>query len=196
MHFSISLGTCTEIDEMSKEIIVPYCLMWNLWYVILLIMYQYRSSWNIIIYIFRWNRLNLRWNRTWPSLVRGLAWRMLLFRFRYRNRSFLLLRYCHRQKSPSEPLPLPTVRGDNLSIKITEALYTRGLERWRHHIHGRLFLNKGDKPYTAKEVTAKLSKHWKTKGTWELIPLGRGFYEFEFSNDDDMQLTCSANCES
>lgn len=90
-------------------------------------------------------------------------------------------------KTPSEPLPLPTVRGDNLSIKITEALYSKGLERCRHRIHGRLFLNKGDKPYTAKEVTAKLSKHWKTKGTWELIPLGRGFYEFKFSNDDDMR---------
>jgi len=53
-------------------------------------------------------------------------------------------------------------------------------------MHGRLFLNKGDKPYTAKEITAKLSNQWKTKCPWHLISLGRGFFEFSFTSDDDM----------
>ena len=48
-------------------------------------------------------------------------------------------------------------------------------------------MNKGDKAYTAKEVSDKLSKHWKTKGPWTLIPLERGFYEMEFSSDDDLR---------
>jgi hypothetical protein len=68
-------------------------------------------------------------------------------------------------------------------------MYTRGLEKCKHHIHGKLFLNKGDKSYTANEVTTNLSQQWKTKGSWNLISLGRGFYEFEFSFDDDMRTT-------
>jgi len=65
----------------------------------------------------------------------------------------------------SAPLPLPTIRGDNLLIKITEEVYTIGLEKCKHHIHGRLFLNKGNKSYTAKEATAKLSKTLENKGS-------------------------------
>jgi len=39
--------------------------------------------------------------------------------------------------------------GHNLSIRITENVYVRGLEKCKHHMHGRIFLNKGDKSYTA-----------------------------------------------
>lgn len=54
-------------------------------------------------------------------------------------------------------------------------------------MHGRLFLHKGDKPYTTKDITDKLCKQWKTKCPWQLISLGRGFYEFSFTSDDDMR---------
>jgi hypothetical protein len=74
---------------------------------------------------------------------------------------------------------------DNLSIRITKDVYAKGLERCKHHIYGGLFLNKGDKPYTIKEITAKFLMHWKTKGPWKIISLGRGFFEFSFSSDDD-----------
>ena len=39
----------------------------------------------------------------------------------------------------SAPLPLPTIRGDNLSIKIIEDVYNSGLEKCKHHIHGDYF---------------------------------------------------------
>ncbi|AET02663.2 DUF4283 domain protein [Medicago truncatula] len=64
-----------------------------------------------------------------------------------------------------------------------------GLEKCKHNMHGRLFLNKGDKPYTTKEITKKLSQHWKTKGLWHMISLGSGFYEFSFSSDDDLRAS-------
>lgn len=53
----------------------------------------------------------------------------------------------------------------------------------------RLFLNKGDKPCTTKEISTKLSKQWKTKGQWHMIPLGRGFYEYSFSSDNDVRTS-------
>jgi hypothetical protein len=87
------------------------------------------------------------------------------------------------------PLPLPTIRGDNLSICITEDVYIKGLEKCRHNMHGRLFLNKGDKSYSTKEIIARISKLWKTKGSWEMISLGRGFYEFSFSSSDDLRTS-------
>lgn len=48
-------------------------------------------------------------------------------------------------------------------------MHAMGLEKCKHHMHDRLFLYKGDKLYTTKEITAKLSKHWKTKGPWHMI---------------------------
>jgi len=75
------------------------------------------------------------------------------------------------------PLPQPTIRGDSLSIKIIEEVYAKGLERCKHHMHIQIFLNKDDKPYTTKEITSKLSKLWKSKASWHMISLGRGFYE-------------------
>jgi len=50
------------------------------------------------------------------------------------------------------------------------------------NLHGRLVLNKGDKPYTAKEILDKLSKQWNTAAPWKLISLGKGFFEFSFAS--------------
>ena len=56
------------------------------------------------------------------------------------------------------------------------------------NLHGRLVLNKGDKPYTAKEISDKLSKQGKTAAPWKLISLGKGFFEFSFASVADMRL--------
>jgi hypothetical protein len=56
-------------------------------------------------------------------------------------------------------------------------------------MHGRLFLNMGDKPYTPKEIFAKLLKLWRTKGPWHLISLGHGFYEFSYFSDEDVRTS-------
>jgi len=55
------------------------------------------------------------------------------------------------------------------------------------NLRGRLVLNKGDKPYTLKEIEDKLKKQWKTAAPWTLLSLGRGYYEFFFANESDMQ---------
>jgi len=87
------------------------------------------------------------------------------------------------------PLPRPTIQGDSLLIIIIEEVYDKGLERCKHHMHGRIFLNKGEKSYTSMEINSKLSKLWKTKGMWHMISLGCGFYEFSFTSDEDMHAS-------
>jgi hypothetical protein len=44
-------------------------------------------------------------------------------------------------------------------------------------------LNKGDKPYTTKEIQQKLEKQWKTTASWTMLSLGRGYYEFFFTSE-------------
>jgi len=47
-------------------------------------------------------------------------------------------------------------------------------------------LNKGDKPYTAQDLTRALGKLWKISCSWKIISLGRGFYDFYFDYLGDM----------
>jgi len=89
--------------------------------------------------------------------------------------------------SISEPLPLPSIRGETLSVSISSTAYSRGVDYCKINLRGRLVLNKGDKPYATKDVTAKLQKIWKVKGPWHMLSLGRGFYEFFFASQDDMR---------
>jgi len=55
-------------------------------------------------------------------------------------------------------------------------------------MHGWLVLEKGDKPSIAKEIIAKLSKHWKTTGPWKMITLGRRFYELSIASFENLCL--------
>ena len=62
-----------------------------------------------------------------------------------------------------------------------------GLEDCKTHLHGRVILSKGDKPLTHLDLTKKLQPVWKALGPWKAIPLGKGFYEFEFTSLGDMR---------
>jgi hypothetical protein len=88
-------------------------------------------------------------------------------------------------------LPSPAIKGEELYIKITQSEYEKGLADCKKHLHGRLLLNRGEKPITAKELKTKLSSIWKTSGPWHLVSLGRGFYEFQFVSYEDMHLAWS-----
>jgi hypothetical protein len=68
----------------------------------------------------------------------------------------------------SEPLPVPSIRGETLPIKITNVAYYRGLEACKINLRGRLVLNKGDKPYATTDIYAKLQKLWKVKESWHM----------------------------
>jgi len=52
------------------------------------------------------------------------------------------------------------------------------------------------KPYSSKDITAKLQKWLKVKGPWHLLSLGRGFYEFYFSSQEDMRAVWAADTVS
>jgi hypothetical protein len=88
-------------------------------------------------------------------------------------------------------LPAPAIKGDALSIKITQSEYERGVSDCKKNLHGRLVLNKGDKPMTARDLSSKLTLLWKTTGQWRMISLGRGFYEFQFASFEDMRIAWS-----
>jgi len=71
-------------------------------------------------------------------------------------------------------------------IRVEEEDYLTGLEDYKTHLHDRIILSKGDKPHTHFDLTKKLQLTWKAIGPWKTIPLGKGFYEFEFSSLEDM----------
>jgi hypothetical protein len=91
---------------------------------------------------------------------------------------------------------VPYIRGETFSVKITNDVYSRGLDYCKTNLRGRLMLNKGDKPYFSKDLTAKLQKFWRVKGSWNLMSLGRGFYEFFFNSQEDMQTVWEAGTVS
>jgi len=67
-------------------------------------------------------------------------------------------------------------------------MYEQGIDVCKRNLRGRMVLNKGDKPYTTKEIEAKLQKHWKTAAPLTLMLLGRGFYDFFFTFESHLQL--------
>ncbi|XP_068487128.1 uncharacterized protein [Phaseolus vulgaris] len=88
---------------------------------------------------------------------------------------------------PLSQLPTPCIKGDMIVVRIDEAYYLAGLEDYKTHLHGRVILSKGDKPLTHLDLTKKLQPVWKALGPWKAIPLGKGFYEFEFASIEDMR---------
>lgn len=53
-------------------------------------------------------------------------------------------------------------------------------------------MNKGDKPYTKKDIQTKLQKVWKTTANWSMTSLGRGYYEFFFVMENDKRNVWAA----
>ncbi|PNX89783.1 putative NBS resistance protein, partial [Trifolium pratense] len=89
-------------------------------------------------------------------------------------------------------LPSPVIKGDSVYIKITQEEYEKGLADCRRNLHGRVLWNKGDRPLTAKDLRIKLFAFWKTSHSWQMVSLGRGFYEFHFDSFEDMRLAWSS----
>jgi len=89
--------------------------------------------------------------------------------------------------STNDDLSQLSICGETVSICISQSMYEKGIDFYKRNLRGRLVLNKGDKMYTSKEIEAKLQKHWKTAAPWTLSSLGRGFYEFFFNSESDLQ---------
>ena len=103
-------------------------------------------------------------------------------------RSFAQALVASHDKATNDNLPQPTIRGETLSIRITQPIYEQGVNVCKRNLRGRLVLNKGDKPYASNEIKDKLRKQWKTAAPWTLLSLGRGFYEFFFATESDLQI--------
>jgi hypothetical protein len=54
--------------------------------------------------------------------------------------------------STNDNLPQPSIRGEALSIQISQASYEKGVDVYKRNLSGSLVLSKGDKPYTAKDI--------------------------------------------
>ncbi|XP_019447216.1 PREDICTED: uncharacterized protein LOC109350434 [Lupinus angustifolius] len=91
----------------------------------------------------------------------------------------------------SSQLPQPCIKGDAVAIKIPEAEYLAGLQRCKLHLHGRIILSKGDTPLKFLDLKSKLSTMWNMIANWNMLSLGKGFYEFSFSTMEDMRKICS-----
>ena len=99
-------------------------------------------------------------------------------------KSFVAALACRNVDNDS-PLPTPCIKGDALSIKIGQDEYHRGVEECKHALRARLILNKGDKPYLARDLSTKLGLLWKTTAVWKMVPLGKGYYDFYFESAED-----------
>ena len=84
-------------------------------------------------------------------------------------------------------LPPKVVMGDSVRIKISQAAYELGLAACQLNLHGRLTLHKGDSPLTTQALKAKLNNFWPQLQNWNLIPLGKSFFELKFHSIEDMQ---------
>ncbi|KAF1867150.1 hypothetical protein Lal_00049579 [Lupinus albus] len=80
---------------------------------------------------------------------------------------------------------------DDVDIKILHEEYQVGLLRCKSHLHGRLILSKGDTPLKFNELKEKLTSLWSMIGKWNMISLGRGFYDFAFSFVEDLRRVCA-----
>jgi len=56
------------------------------------------------------------------------------------------------------------------------------VEDCKNALRARLTLNKGEKPYTARDLSNKIDKMWKTSAGWKMVSLGKGYYNFHFDS--------------
>lgn len=69
----------------------------------------------------------------------------------------------------------PIYEGDNLTISLNEDEYLKSLDANKYNVIGRLILQKGDTPPTAKELKEKLEKIWGLENM-KFIPMGKGYF--------------------
>lgn len=87
-------------------------------------------------------------------------------------------------------LPSPTIKGGLVSIQVSEESYQRGLESCKYNLVGRLLLSKGTKPLTTHDLRMHLQKEWSLQ-SWTIIPMGKGFFVFQFKSMDALQKVWS-----
>jgi len=57
---------------------------------------------------------------------------------------------------PLSHLPTPCIKGDMVVVRVDEEDYLASLEYCKTHLHGQIFLSKGDKPFTHFDLTKEV----------------------------------------
>ncbi|XP_058726093.1 uncharacterized protein LOC131597408 [Vicia villosa] len=94
---------------------------------------------------------------------------------------------------PISQLPQSIVKGDRISITIPEDEYLAGIASCKFNLHGRIFWPKGSAPLKVDALRQKLSTIWSSLAKWGLTSLSKGYFEFSFSNIEDLQRVRSAS---
>ncbi|XP_058775610.1 uncharacterized protein LOC131649883 [Vicia villosa] len=94
---------------------------------------------------------------------------------------------------PQSQFPVPCLKGDRITITISEEEYKIGLQACRHNLHGRIVWPRGSTPTTVASIRTTLLSQWSFLSKWGITSLGKGFYEFSFSNLEDARRVRSVN---
>jgi len=97
-----------------------------------------------------------------------------------------------KNSNDDSPFPTTCIKGDALSIRIDQDEYQRDVDECKNALKARLTLNKGDKLYSARDLSTKLGKIWKTTVVWKMVPLSKGYYDFHFDLADDLRKIWAA----
>ncbi|KAM0986125.1 hypothetical protein ACFX13_013594 [Malus domestica] len=81
----------------------------------------------------------------------------------------------------------PTIRGDYTYVKIREDIYQEQIKSCRTNLLGSLLLKKGTVPMKTADLKASLVSLWSLNMPWRLVPIGKGYYDFHFSTEDNMR---------
>jgi len=92
---------------------------------------------------------------------------------------------------PNSQLPKPCLKGEQLSIRISEDEVLEEILDCQKVLNGRFTLPKGSSPVRLLDLKERISKFWQTKGPWSMAPLGKGYFEFVFSSLDDLSAVRS-----
>ncbi|AES65236.2 hypothetical protein MTR_2g036980 [Medicago truncatula] len=88
-------------------------------------------------------------------------------------------------------LPKPCLKGEKISIKISEDHYSTGVLDCQNVLYGRFTLPKGSTPVRMLDLKARIFKFWKTNAPWSMASLGIGYFEFVFSSLDYLSVVRS-----
>lgn len=70
----------------------------------------------------------------------------------------------------------------------SEEGYQSSLEKFKHMLLGHLHMFTKDNPYSPSELHRKLSLVWGEINHWRLIPMGKGYFSFNFSFNEARSL--------
>ncbi|KAL6190504.1 hypothetical protein ACLB2K_036898 [Fragaria x ananassa] len=87
---------------------------------------------------------------------------------------------------PIDDLPIHEILDGKTTVTISKEGYQSGLDNCKHMLIGRVQLGLRDKPYSASDLSHKLSLLWGSLGAWKIIPMGKGYFTFSFSTDEDL----------